>query len=507
MKSASIELTKSFKSNLQLYRDNWISTPEKNGNLQDKLYQHYIDFLLSDSGQNSPRVVVVKSIWQLTNLPLIISLMISDNSTNSITNALRSELKGNRWLKLWELVDQNFNQAEIERLRAISDKTHQESTLKEINKFMRKVHESIGTTFDTTDTPKLSSLGLQINSKFLADAKSLMLSLEEEMSAVVPNDFTDKLKTELASIPPYYERVETQLGLQIIPNILASSVHQIKSTLIRSHGNLTEQFTKSPGNISNLVKLIYQADIENRPTNIRATELWGGARIGAYGDPAVRLIASSLQLDLFRQSLVLDWLPIHIYMRDKIPDLYSQENDAKLTCWQQFISSAYAFVLYDNICFVCEPPSSVSLDEEGRYHNSSGPSLTFSDNTQIYSWHGRNVPKYIVEEPEKITIDKIDSERNIEIRTILIDRYGISRFLKDSGAKVKHKDEYGTLFQREFRDDEPLLVVMVKNSTPEPDGSFKHYFLRVPPNTLSAKAGIAWTFGLEEDEYEPDIQT
>jgi hypothetical protein len=47
----------------------------------------------------------------------------------------------------------------------------------------------------------------------------------------------------------------------------------------------------------------------------------------------------------------------------------------------------------------------------------------------------------------------------------------------------------------------------VVNSTPEPDGTSRTYFLRVPPNIRTARAGVAWTFGLTEEEYHPLAQT
>ena len=46
-------------------------------------------------------------------------------------------------------------------------------------------------------------------------------------------------------------------------------------------------------------------------------------------------------------------------------------------------------------------------------------------------------------------------------------------------------------------------MVEVLNSTPEPDGSRKTYFLRVPPRTQTAREGVAWTFALGADQYAP----
>ena len=46
-------------------------------------------------------------------------------------------------------------------------------------------------------------------------------------------------------------------------------------------------------------------------------------------------------------------------------------------------------------------------------------------------------------------------------------------------------------------------MVEVRNSTPEPDGSRKTYFLRVPPTVRTAREAVAWTFGLGAVEYRP----
>ncbi len=46
-------------------------------------------------------------------------------------------------------------------------------------------------------------------------------------------------------------------------------------------------------------------------------------------------------------------------------------------------------------------------------------------------------------------------------------------------------------------------MVKVVNSTPEPDGSRREYFLRVPPTVRTAREAVAWTFGLAADAYRP----
>ncbi len=89
----------------------------------------------------------------------------------------------------------------------------------------------------------------------------------------------------------------------------------------------------------------------------------------------------------------------------------------------------------------------------------------------------------------------------------MLEYYGYDRYLASSGARHQHRDETGVLWRIELADDEDVVMVEVVNSTPEPDGSHRTYWLRVPPATRTAREGVAWTFGLHPDVYEPLVQT
>ena len=65
--------------------------------------------------------------------------------------------------------------------------------------------------------------------------------------------------------------------------------------------------------------------------------------------------------------------------------------------------------------------------------------------------------------------------------------------------------------------DEPIVCVEVVNRTPEPDGHFKHYFLRVSldlkplrpeggeAQKMTALNAVASTFGLTGARYAKDL--
>ena len=69
---------------------------------------------------------------------------------------------------------------------------------------------------------------------------------------------------------------------------------------------------------------------------------------------------------------------------------------------------------------------------------------------------------------------------------------------------ILHEDDFGRLWDGGLdAGGQPIRAVQVVNATPEADGSFRHYFLRVPPDVHTAREAVAWTFGLEASEYAP----
>lgn len=142
-----------------------------------------------------------------------------------------------------------------------------------------------------------------------------------------------------------------------------------------------------------------------------------------------------------------------------------------------------------------------------RLHAEKGPAIAWPEGPDFWFWNGVHVPRHVVEEPNRITAKDILAEQNAEVRRVLLERFGPQRYLVEIGATPVHQDEYGTLYRVEMTLDEPLVMVKVLNSTPEPDGTRKEYFLRVPPTMTTARQAVAWTFGLDAGQYRPSRET
>lgn len=198
------------------------------------------------------------------------------------------------------------------------------------------------------------------------------------------------------------------------------------------------------------------------------------------------------------------WISVYDYFRAVCGFV---EETEKLLALMELCKSAGWCLPYRHVCWISERHNFLARDERGRLHNLAGPAITYPDGWKIYAVHGVQVPAWVIENPETITVELIDSESNVDVRRVMIDQYGMQRYLMDSGAQITHQDTFGILYRKLVYNEEPIVMVKVRNSTPEPDGSVKDYFLRVPPEIETARAAVAWTFGLGEKQYSPAIET
>lgn len=91
----------------------------------------------------------------------------------------------------------------------------------------------------------------------------------------------------------------------------------------------------------------------------------------------------------------------------------------------------------------------------------------------------------------------------MEVRRIIQERMG-ERFVKAIGAKTIHKSKRGVLVEVDLKDDPDKVAryAHVKDSS-----TARKYYLRVPPSIKTIDEAVAWTFGLDEKDYQPSKES
>jgi hypothetical protein len=159
------------------------------------------------------------------------------------------------------------------------------------------------------------------------------------------------------------------------------------------------------------------------------------------------------------------------------------------------------------IATLSDRPAELRRNDRHQFHCTFGPALLYRDGWAIYAINGVRVTEQIVMRPGTLTAADVAKESNQEVRRIMIERMGYQKYLRESGATLAHSDQRGKLWKAKREGDTDLAMVEVLNSTPEPDGTTKTYFLRVPPTITRASEGIAWTFNMSAVEYSPQVET
>jgi hypothetical protein len=122
-------------------------------------------------------------------------------------------------------------------------------------------------------------------------------------------------------------------------------------------------------------------------------------------------------------------------------------------------------------------------------------------------WRGVPIDARIAFRPETLGHEEVLAERNAERRRVMLERYGLDRFMADAEAEVLDEDQdpggQRRLLRLTLEDDEPLVCVTVVCPS-----TARQFVLRVPPTMRTCRQAIAWTAGFDDpDLYDPAIET
>lgn len=202
---------------------------------------------------------------------------------------------------------------------------------------------------------------------------------------------------------------------------------------------------------------------------------------------------------------ILRYLRYGQHESDRVASLVLVDASEKvLNCFESINQNCGWWIPFQSACIMIDRPVKMSI-VSNFLHDDKDAACRYADGWEFFAQRGRVVQEWLAK--GVFTAKQIDEAHNVEIKRLMVERYGASKYLQETGAVVIHSDKFGVLYSKPQLGDDPLVMVEVLNSTPEPDETIKSYFLRVPPEIRTAREAIAWTFGLSPDEYDPDEQT
>lgn len=179
--------------------------------------------------------------------------------------------------------------------------------------------------------------------------------------------------------------------------------------------------------------------------------------------------------------------------------------------FKHFLSTGiYDMIQMRGVALVSALPNKLSFNRNGNLHNAEGPAIQFRDGYEQYYWNDVSVPKFWIENPEKVTRETIILEINAERRRCLREIIGTKQYAELLDLVELDRDHvnnqdvilYKTVEPDEVAEAHLFFVKVTCHSTG------REYFICVPESAATnAWAAVAWTFSKTEQEYKPVLET
>ncbi len=157
-------------------------------------------------------------------------------------------------------------------------------------------------------------------------------------------------------------------------------------------------------------------------------------------------------------------------------------------------------VPHERVCWLSERCLDLAVDPQGRLHSGAGPALRFADGWKYFAWKGNAVPIWCIDDPDSITWASIFRVHDPVLRRCMVEIMTPERYVATGAATCIATDDAGRLWQSHWGLD-IWTAVEVVNGTPEPDGTRKRYYLQVPPGMRTPTEAVAWTYGMDAEQY------
>ena len=192
---------------------------------------------------------------------------------------------------------------------------------------------------------------------------------------------------------------------------------------------------------------------------------------------------------------------------------FSETAAHQLGLWAALVRSCGWWWPDQDRCIVSERPTVVhteadpgAMHGELRTHNAHGSAIEFADGWGVHVWHGTYVPAWVIDDP---SIERILTERNVEIRRCAIEAIGWDAYIRGAGLDlVATAPDPGNPGCELHLYDMPRAlwgglarVLLAVNGSVERDGHRRRYGLSVPADIDDPISAAGWSYGLSGSQY------
>jgi len=208
------------------------------------------------------------------------------------------------------------------------------------------------------------------------------------------------------------------------------------------------------------------------------------------------------------------WNAFFAYFRDVVELQLDGDTWERSRAYEDAMSAGWWWPNRDFV-MVCEPPVEVHVERVGpngwrshRMHCETGPAVRWSDGWGVYTWHGTDVPAWVIENP---TLEKCLAEENTERRRAAFEAYGWGKAITEIGddpistcpdpGNSPHELKLYELPDKYNPYGQPVNLLVMTNGSPDRSGDLRVYGETVPASITKADAAAGWQYGINPSVY------
>jgi len=135
------------------------------------------------------------------------------------------------------------------------------------------------------------------------------------------------------------------------------------------------------------------------------------------------------------------WSGWYRYYKEVLGIKFEKEDMELAELWTALSISCGWWWPFEGVVVCCEKYKNIQLDDNGELHCEDGYAVSYrGDAGGEFFWHGVSVSSQIIMSPATLTIEQIDKEENAEVRRIMMERYGVGKYMIEAGAEMLDMD-------------------------------------------------------------------
>ena len=183
---------------------------------------------------------------------------------------------------------------------------------------------------------------------------------------------------------------------------------------------------------------------------------------------------------------------------------YSPEDAKLLGEWSELVQAGGWWYPFEGLVLCAERPARVTFDAERRLHCETDAAIECRDGYQVHAWHGTRVPSEWLGDKSSLDPKLALTWENVEQRRCLAEIIGWKNVLAQLPHRTVDVDgnpEIGSLIEVDLPDSPSERFLRVQC------GTKREFVLPVPREMATALQANAWTYGLDETTYRPEVRT